>query len=220
MEPELVERHLPGGLSPDVHQGAAYVGLVPFRMGEIRVALGSGRGLALPQGSFPETNVRTYVIGPDGGRGVYFHSLDITRLTPALVARLAYQLPYAWSRMRIGRDGARLAYAALRRWPAPAGARSRLRLEVGDALVDADVTELDVFLSSRWSLYAASPRGTIVRAHVEHPAWPLQGARLERLDDELVAAAGYGELAEREPDHVRYGGDVVVRVGAPRRVGS
>ena len=58
-EPEEVQRLLPKGLSVDIHDGSAWVGLIPFSM----------RGIGMPHlpsipylGSFPEVNVRTYVI--------------------------------------------------------------------------------------------------------------------------------------------------------------
>jgi uncharacterized protein YqjF (DUF2071 family) len=212
--PEQVARLLPAGLEPDLHDGRAYVGLVPFRMAGI--GLGPAR-VPLPQGTFPETNVRTYVVGPDGGRGVYFHSLDITRWAPTLVARLGYRLPYAASRMRFEQRGDRLAYLAERQWPAPRGARSHVVVELGEHLTDAERTPLDDFLSARWSLYVATPRGHVLRARVDHGPWPLRTARVRHLDDELVAAAGY-DLGDRQPDHVLAGGDVDVTVGPPRRV--
>ena len=46
---------------------------------------------------FPETNVRTYVVGPDGRDGLWSFSLDAARLEPVLVARSTYALPYMWS---------------------------------------------------------------------------------------------------------------------------
>jgi uncharacterized protein YqjF (DUF2071 family) len=214
LEPELVARRLPAGLEPDVHDGRAYVGLVPFRMAGIGL---SPARLPLPQGTFPETNVRTYVVGPDGGRGVYFHSLDITRWAPTLVARLGYRLPYAASRMRLGQRVDRLAYLAERRWPGPRRARSHVVVELGERLGDDRRSPLDDFLSARWSLYVATPRGHVLRARVDHGPWPLRTARVLHLDDELVAAAGYA-VGDRPPDHVLAGGDVDVRVGPPRRV--
>lgn len=225
LDPAAVAAQLPAGLEPDVHDGRAWIGLIPFRMAGIGLGPGGSavrrvlpRGLPLPQGTFPETNVRTYVVGPDGGRGVYFDSLDITRLAPTAVARLGYRLPYCWSSMRIGRRGDRLAYRAVRRWPAPAGATSHAIVDVGASVADADRTSLDDFLSARWSLYVATPRGHVLRALVDHGPWPLRTASLRHLDDELVAAAGY-DVAGRPPTHVRYGGDVEVAVGPPRRVG-
>jgi uncharacterized protein len=225
VEPSVVQALLPDGLTVDTHEGATHVGLVPFVMDGIAVGLGRERGIPLPYGTFPETNVRTYVVGPDGGRGVYFHSLDVTRLAPTLVAQLGYRLPYAWSAMRVGRRPAgapgieHVAYRSTRRWPGPRRATSHLVVEVGDRITDRDRTALDDHLSARWSLYAASPSGTILRARVDHPRWPLREARIRHLDDRLVAAAGYGTLAGTSPTHVRFGGDVTVQVGPPRRVG-
>jgi uncharacterized protein len=225
VEPSVVQALLPEGLTVDTHDGVTHVGLVPFVMDGIAIGLGREHGIPLPYGTFPETNVRTYVVGPDGGRGVYFHSLDVTRLAPTLVAQLGYRLPYAWSAMRVGRRATathgveHVAYRSTRRWPGPRGAASHLVVEVGDLVADRDRTALDDHLSARWSLYAASPSGTILRARVDHPRWPLREARIQHLDDRLVAAAGYGSLASTTPTHVRYGGDVLVQVGPPRRVG-
>lgn len=214
LDPDVVAARLPAELQPDLHDGRAYVGLVPFRMARIGVG---PAGIPLPQGRFPETNVRTYVVGPDGGRGVYFHSLDVTRLAPSVVARTTYRLPYCWSRMAIGSRDRQVAYRAWRRWPGPRGAQSHVVVEVGDVVGRDERTELDDFLSARWSLYEALPSGAIVRARVDHDPWPLRTARLVHLSDELVAAAGY-PAGLGAPSHVRYGGDVEVRVGPPRRV--
>jgi uncharacterized protein len=224
VDPARVQAQLPAGLEVDTHDGVAYVGLVPFLMGGIGLGLPGGRSLPLPYGTFPETNVRTYVVGPDGGRGVYFHSLDVTRLAPTLVAQLGYRLPYAWSTMRIGRrptpsGRVRVAYRAVRRWPGPPGAVSHLVVDVGSPVGEVERTDLDDFLSARWSLYAAAPSGAVLRARVDHERWPLRRAHVRLLDDGLVAAAGYPGVATTVPGHVRYGGDVTVRVGPPRRVG-
>ncbi len=212
--PEVGAARLPAGLQPDLHDGVAWVGLVPFRMARIDLV---GR-LRLPQGSFPETNVRTYVIGPDGGRGVYFHSLDVPYLAPTAVARGTYRLPYCWSRMRLGSRGDARGYLAIRRWPGPSGARSRVVVGVGQRLTDAEVTPLDDFLSARWSLYDRTPTGRILRAHVEHEAWPLRHAEVRVLEDELVAAAGY-DVDTSTPVHVRAADPVEVRIDRPRIVG-
>ena len=58
-EPALVQPLLPPGLVLDTFDSSAWIGLVPFEICNLR---------AIPH--FPETNVRTYVIGPDGFLGV------------------------------------------------------------------------------------------------------------------------------------------------------
>lgn len=209
-----VQPLLPEGLTTDTHGGSAFVGLVPFQMRSIRLPGTPG----VPYlGTFPETNVRTYVVGPDGRAGVYFSSLDVTRLLPVAVAQLAYRLPYAWSAMSIERSRDRIAYVARRRWPSPRGARSALDVVVGPRV--AEPTALDTFLADRWALYADAPSGALYRADVEHPPWPLHAAKVATVQDELVAAAGYPSRTTASPPvHVRFSPGVDVRVGAPRRV--
>jgi len=86
-EPATVRSLVPAGLTLDLHDGAAWIGLVPFLI----------TGLTLPGAPampwlsrFPETNVRTYVIDGEGKRGVWFFSLDAARWAAVLGARLAY----------------------------------------------------------------------------------------------------------------------------------
>jgi uncharacterized protein len=219
VKPDVVQSLLPEGLRPDIIDGRAWVGLIPFRMAGIRLA---PLGALLPFSTFPETNVRTYVVGPDGGRGVYFHSLDVPALAPTLVARLGFRLPYCTSTMRIGTREDRVGYLARRRWPAAPGqdgpASSRVIVRVGRPVPATEQTELDVGLSAQWALYTGSPSGALLKVDVRHAPWRLREARVEVLEDELVAAAGY-DLSDRAPVHVRHAEPVEVRTGRPRRVG-
>lgn len=206
--PDLVQSHLPAGLEVDTFDGHAWVGLVPFHM----VGIAARRGPAVPYfGTFPETNVRTYVNGPDGP-GVWFDSLDITRLAPVLVARTTYRLPYVWSEMEIARGTGRIVYTARRRWPGPRGAQSRMDVVVGDRIDDP--SDFDHFLSARWRLYTMLGRRLAV-GRVEHEPWPLYRAQAN-IEDELVTAAGY-PAPTGEP-HVLYSPGVAVRIDRPRFV--
>ena len=95
--PEVLQRLLPAGLRPHTFDGLAWVGVTPFFLEDLRTPVAP----ALPWfTSFPETNVRTYVVGPDGREGLWFFSLDAARLEPVLVAQSTYRLPYKWSAMR------------------------------------------------------------------------------------------------------------------------
>jgi uncharacterized protein YqjF (DUF2071 family) len=218
VEPEAVQALLPAGLVPDVIDGRAWVGLVPFRMAGIRLGT---PGLMLPWSTFAETNVRTYVVGPDGGRGVYFHSLDVPALAPTLVARLGFRLPYCTAAMRIDTRGDRVGYLARRRWPAASGrsgpASSRVIVRVGALVPAAEQTALDVGLSAQWALYTGSRSGGILKVDVRHAAWRLREATVEVVEDELVTAAGY-DLGGRAPVNVRHAEPVEVHTGLPRRV--
>src|SRR5215216_2004618 len=176
-EPRVLQRLLPDRLRPHTFDGRAWVGLTPFLLEDLRTPLAP----ALPWfTSFPETNVRTYVVGPDGREGLWFFSLDAGRLEPVLVARATYALPYMWSAMTVERRGAVVRYRSRRRWPGPTPAASAVPGELG---------EFDHHLTARWQLYTTLGP-VLARSSVEHEPWPLHRAAVHELDSDLVAAAG------------------------------
>ncbi len=209
-DPEIVRAVLPPGLEPDVFEGQTWVGLVPFKMNHIRVPYGP----PLPWlSSFPETNIRLYVRGPDGRDGVYFRSLDITRLVPTVVARTTYRLPYMWSTMEITAGENRIEYGGRRRWPGPRGAGARAEVVIGPPIPPEKLTRFDHYLTARWGLWTKLKRG-LSYAPVEHPPWPLHRAELIRLDESLVEAAGLPRPIGDPVVH--YSPGVTVRIGTPR----
>src|SRR6266536_1006670 len=160
--PQAVQALLPPGLEVETFDGAAWVGLVPFLMDGVRPP----RVPPAPWLSrFPETNVRTYAVGPDGRSAIWFLSLDAARLGAVLAARGSYALPYFWSRMSVGAQSTadrpvlggggvdRLAYRSRRRWPGPAGARCDADMELGAPFAAAELGPLDHFLTARYRLW-------------------------------------------------------------------
>jgi uncharacterized protein YqjF (DUF2071 family) len=200
--PGTVAPYLPAGTVPDTFEGRSYVGLVPFVMRGI----GAWGSPGIPYlGTFCETNVRLYTVDGAGRRGVVFVSLDASRLAPVLAARWGPGLPYLWSRMRCAQRGDEIGYSCRRRWPGPRGASSAIRIRIGDQV---EPGPLEHFLTARWGLHLADRpirRGGRTRYWPNaHERWPLHGATVTRLDDELLAAAGFGDLAGRPPDSVLY----------------
>lgn len=202
-----VQRHLPPGLTVEPWDGHAWIGLVPFEM-----YLGGPAGPRILR--FPETNVRTYVVGPDGRAGVWFFSLDAASATAVTAARASWQLPYFWSRMSIRRDGDEIAYTASRRAPSrPANAGHDITVVAGDALPNPG--EFEHYLTARFTLWNAVA-GRVMRTQADHPPWELRAARVTSLREDLIAAAG---LSEPDGDPiVHYSDGVDVRIGAPRPV--
>ncbi|MBT8199636.1 MAG: DUF2071 domain-containing protein [Acidimicrobiia bacterium] len=208
-DPPAVQHLLPDNLEVDTFEGQAWVGLVAFHMEKIRLPGTPG----VPYlGTFPETNVRTYVRGPDGRPGVWFDSLDINRLLPVLVARASYRLPYMWSAMSIEHDGNLVSYQARRRWPGPRDTTSNFTIKRNEPVAPADITPLEHFLTARWGLFTQL-RSRLAYAPVDHPAWPLEQAELTQLDDHLIAAAGYPPPSGDPLVH--YSPGVDVRIGLP-----
>jgi uncharacterized protein YqjF (DUF2071 family) len=207
-EPSVIQALLPEGLEVDTHDGSAWVGLIPFSMRDVGVP-------KLPPvpyfGDFPEVNVRTYV-KRNGIPGVWFFSLDVNRLAPALVARTTYLLPYCWGKASNELADDVLKTSVRRRWPDVAS--TKIEVRVGDAIDKP--TELDNFLTARWGLYSRGIGKSLMYAPVDHETWPLHRAQLLSLEDTLVIAAGI-PTPQGEP-HVMFSPGVSVRIGLPHRV--
>lgn len=212
--PDAVQRLLPTGLEVDLFEGRAWVGLIPFSMRDV----GLPRLPAVPYlGSFPEINVRTYVTR-GGVPGVWFFSLDVNRLLPAVVARLTYRLPYCWGRATHTVVDGSLRTTVERRWPRSPGDASRpttrISLTIGDELVEP--TAFDHWASARWGLYSEGFGRRLMYAPVDHPRWRLHAASLVDLDDSLITAAGLP--APSSQPRCLFSPGVPVRIGMPQRV--
>ncbi|MEE8602680.1 YqjF family protein [Euzebya tangerina] len=187
VDPGHLQTLLPDGVVPDIADGSAWASLVPFRMTRLTAP-------PLPPlpyvGRFCETNIRTYVDGPDGP-AVWFFSLDIPVLAGLPVARLVFGQPYTWSRMGMRRRGEEIRYICRRRYPTAEHGdvprpRSRVGVRLGSAL---DLDDVDRFLLNRWGAYSVI-RGRLHHAPVAHDPWPVRAATITVLDDQLAAAAG------------------------------
>jgi len=206
---EAVQALLPPGLTAQEFDGSAWVGLVPFLMDRVRAPF-------LPPvpwlSRFPETNVRTYVTARDGSQGIWFFSLDATRMPAVLAGRTAYRLPYLWARMGLRHDAGEYRYVSRRRWPGPRGARCDATVVPG---APVEPGALEYFLTYRFRLYAAM-RGGLVRAEAAHGPWPLFTGTLTHLDETVVAAAGLPAPVGEPLVHTSPG--VGVRIGPWRRI--
>lgn len=199
--PELVRTLLPAGLHLDTFDNAAWVGLIPFEIHNLT---------GLPH--FPETNVRTYVVGPDGGRGVWFFSLDAARLLAVIGARVGYGLPYYWASMRVACEDGKIHYRSRRKWPHRPAAAAIL-IQPGTVYAASELGERDHFFTARYCLYTLM-RGRLGRAQIEHPPWPLARATVLDLDQTVIEAAGLPSPAG--PPLVHYSADLDVKIGYPR----
>ena len=233
VDPDRVARFMPRGVRPDVHDGASWVGLIPFRM----VDAGVGRGRPVPWlGTFLETNVRLYSRDDAGRRGVVFLSLDAQRLPVVVGARLLFGTPYQWARMRFAPEsvpseptGTVVTYAARRHrapwrrfagltgtaYPPTPGPSSRMRVRVGEPVTEP--TALDLFLTARFGLHT-TVAGRALWVPNTHGPWPLRRAEVLELDDQLVVAAGLPGVTDRAPDSVLFSSGVETSFGRPVRV--
>src|SRR6266480_1993412 len=135
-DPALLRSRLPRQLQADTFEGKAWISLTPFLLTGLRPplfprALGS---------VFPETNLRTYVIGPSGP-GIWFFSLDAAKLFAVVGARATFGLPYFWADMHVDIGSTQNFYFSNK------GGRARTRIRIGKETEIVQQAPLDIFLT-------------------------------------------------------------------------
>jgi uncharacterized protein YqjF (DUF2071 family) len=193
---------VPAQLELDLHDGVAYVGVVPFEMKDIRPRW-SPRALAF---NFLETNVRTYVLSNDRP-GVYFFSLDASSRIAVLAARTGWGLPYYHARMEMTRMGEEINYSTRR---PSSGVQHQVRYRIGENLGSSLPGTLEHFLLERYLLFVER-RGQILSGQVHHTPYPAHQAHVLVVEDGLIAAAGLPGV-KHPPDFAHYSPGVDVEV--------
>jgi hypothetical protein len=204
---EVTRSVVQGHFDLDLHEGVAYVGVVPFAMEGVRPSF-------VPEFAafdFLETNVRTYVLR-NGEPGVYFFSLEAASRLAVAAARAAFALPYHHARMVMSEHDGVVHYVTER---TSTNVRHEVRYRVGELLGPSRPGTLEHFLLERYLLF--TERGTVpLRGHVHHVPYPAHRAEVIDVQDELVAAAG-PPVVSGLPTHVHYSAGVDVEVFALER---
>jgi len=108
--PAVLRPLIPPALALETFDGAAWLGVTPFRMAGTRPRLVP----PLPWlSAFPELNVRTYVTA-EGKPGVWFFSLDAANPLAVRGARALFHLPYYDAAMEVEKDGHGVRYTSTR----------------------------------------------------------------------------------------------------------
>lgn len=173
---------LPAGLTLDTFDGQAWIGVVPFDLSYLAMR-GAPRRTAL---SFLELNVRTYVTAA-GIPGVWFFSLDAASPLAVAVARATFHLPYFRARMRLVREGERIAYTCERAHQGAPLASFEGIYEPTGPIYRSQPDTLDSWLTERYCLYSADRASRLYRGEINHAPWPLQKAAA-RIDVNTMTA--------------------------------
>jgi len=213
-----VKVQLPDGLELDTFDGQAWIGVVPFRMSGVSL-----RWLPdLPWLSrFPELNVRTYVTGPDGRKGVWFFSLDATNPIAVRGARWLYHLAYVDANIDFKKDrgcdcGSWIMYQSHRTDSKYPAASLKVEYRGLGEVRKAQRGTLEDFLTNRYSLYSANQNGQLYRGDVAHDPWELQDAQAIVHENSMVDWLGI-ELPDTQP-LLHFACHTSVTAGAIRKV--
>lgn len=209
VEPERIQRTLPRGLYVDLHDGAAYVGVVPFFMRNIRL-----RGtLALPGlSNFLELNLRTYVRDAAGMPGIWFYSLDCNQPLAVWGARTFYHLPYRHARMA----ATTTADGTIDYRSQVGEHRTQVAYRLHDAVRTATPGTFEFFVAERYLLFAASRSGRLFTGRVFHEPYPLTDVTIDLWTSNLFADHDWN-VDESRPQHVVASPGVDVDVFGLRR---
>lgn len=222
VRPKRVQALLPPGLVVDEYDGAAWVGLTPFIMADMRplgvpalpgrLSLpGFGKRLGLAEiSSTLETNLRTYVRGPDGRDGVWFLTIDVASPVLAAGLRTIVGAPYHAAQMSVDDDGDVVTYTGSR---TTGPEEYRLRIQPGQ---EKEPSDFDIWLTGRWRAYTTHI-GRLLVTPVDHEPWPLREASIVSLDQNLTRCVGLGDITESPVAHYSAGVHKV-RLGGPTLV--
>lgn len=211
-EPALIQRTLPAGLSVDTFDGAAWVGLVPLLMRNVRPRFTP----PIPYVSnFHELNLRTYVYDATRRPGVYFYSLDCDQPIVVEGARRMLHLRYEHAAMQVqlGATGD----VDLRSRRAGDAAEDRLVYRFReDAPVAAHPASLEFFLIERYRLFAAGAHH-LVTVRVHHAPYRLRPAEVRQWSAHVCELAGL-PAPTSAPEHVVAAEPVEVETFLPEHV--
>jgi uncharacterized protein YqjF (DUF2071 family) len=196
---EVVRPLVPPQLQLDLHEGAAWVSMVPLQMTNVGIV----KPTLPPLPPFAEINLRTYV-RYRGRSGVYFFSLDCGEVMLDIGARLFFRLPYKLAKVGIAREGE--WFRCENRSLTPGREASlRCRYRPTGVAVPPAPGSLDSFLVERYSLFVVdSSNGRIHRGDVHHAPWSLQGAEIEIAENTVPLASGLAVPMPQVPDHVGF----------------
>ncbi|MEO8082212.1 MAG: DUF2071 domain-containing protein [Ardenticatenales bacterium] len=212
LPPAVLAPFIPPPLTLDTFDGQAWLGVVPFHMSRIHL-----RNLPPIPGTaaFPEINVRTYAVAPDGRRGVWFFSLDATSWLAVRAARAWFGLPYFDAVIDVkavdqGSDARAAAtadavatsandglpprrgidYTSTRTHRGAPAAAFNARYGPTGPVVRAAPGSLDHWLTERYALFAVDRRGRVGCGEIHHAPWPLQPAAVELRHNTMAEPLG------------------------------
>jgi len=198
--PQTIAPLIPSGLILDTYDNAAWIGVVPFFMDNVRTRTIGPRRIAIPTTSaFCELNLRTYVHSPISGlSGVYFFSLDAESALAVLGARTLFHLPYFWANMhRTIASDETIHYTSKRLLPEPGVRFDAHYRGLGHPTAADTPGTLEYFLTARYCLFTRYA-GRILVGHIHHLPWLLEPAETEIRIDQLPSAHGI-TLPQRKP---------------------
>lgn len=187
IEPQRLSRLIPEPLEVDTFDGAAWIGVVPFRMCNVRPRYAPEVG---PISNFLELNVRTYVTYK-GIKAVYFFSLDASNAVAVFIARNVYKLPYYLARMTFAAtsDPPWITYTCDRSGHKSSPVLFEGKYRPCSQAETSSPGSLAEFLTERYCLMLVSG-GNVIKTDIHHAPWQLCQAEAEIKSNSMSLPLG------------------------------
>jgi len=211
VDPQALRPLIPSALEIDTFQDKAWIGITPFHLEDVRpVMLPAFPGLS----TFDEINVRTYVLH-DGRPGIWFFSLDASKLMHAVASRIYFMMPYFKASIEFRQEEHRFTFDLHRAGPPEAAFYARW--QTGPRLRDPDVDSLAFFLVERYNCFSVEGR-RVYQTRIYHHPWILEEAAIEELCSKMMSALG---LAEPVADPlIHFSRSLDIEIWAPTQIGE
>lgn len=152
----------------DTFQNAAYISVVAFKNENTQPSFFFPISML---SDFGELNIRTYV-SHLGKKGIYFLSIEGGKLLSSLLARKFSTLPYRYSIMTFTSQSFESSNKKN-------GNHFKVDYQKGEFIPRK--TELEIWLTERYSLFNKTANGKIVQFDVYHKEWPLTQLNITNL---------------------------------------
>jgi uncharacterized protein YqjF (DUF2071 family) len=208
--PSVLRPLIPSALDLDTFDDKAWLSITPFHIDDVHPPkFPAFPGLS----SFHELNVRTYVTH-QGIPGIWFFSLDASKLIPTVAARIFFMIPYFKATIRFLQTTENFAFSLSR--SIPSKAEFKASWKVGTRLRDPDADSLAFFLVERYCAFAAEGN-TIYQIRIYHHPWILDEAQVELRSSSMISSLGLPEPASEPLAH--FSRSVEAEIWAPTPVG-
>lgn len=186
----VMEDLIPPELELDTYDKDAWITIIPFKVSRMRLR-------NMPQipyfRSYLELNVRTYV-KRNGMKGVYFFSLDASKVHAVLGARMA-TLPYFYANMDMRKNGDTFRFNSRRIGEESAVFNASYR-PVGEPFTPQK-DSLNDWLLERYYLWTYK-FGSLFRVGIHHGRWEMQQAEAV-IENQLVTPFIPASVLEKQP---------------------
>jgi uncharacterized protein len=212
MDPVLIRPLIPAHLEIDTFEGQAWISITPFNLTGLRLVSAPP---ILGLNSFDELNVRTYV-HLNGTPGIWFFSLDASKLIPAMVARIFFMLPYFKADIDSGEKEGEFRFSSKRLLQSAAQFHATWRS--GVRLRDPDIDSLAFFLVERYGYFAVKDDGSVWLTRIYHHPWILEEATVGLCESTMISALGIPQ--PEGPPLAHFSRFLNVQIWAPEEVSA